>query len=259
MKIRYSLFILLFGLFFSLSNCFAVNVDSSLQTGNDYFEEGLKSTSLLERKSLFNKALTVFLPAESTAPSASLFGAIGDCLYQLAEYPLSILYYNRALQLEPRNAQVRNHLILAQSALGLPLVSETTPLFGSYLSDSERLKIVFFAAILLFISLSMSIWFRGAIWKSLSLLAVCLNLILSVYLIACFYLTPVEAVLMNFGGLYRQPDFNEPQLAYDPLMKGLKVKVLESDRSGLWLKIETPQNKIGYVPFYSARFIVVTP
>lgn len=49
--------------------------------------------------------------------SASLYYNMGNTYYKLREYPLSILYYEKALKLDPRNADIKTNLEIANLAV----------------------------------------------------------------------------------------------------------------------------------------------
>ncbi len=74
-------------------------------------------------------------------------------------------------------------------------------------------------------------------------------------LICSFYLTPIEGILIAPTGLYRDANWQQPQLLSMPLLEGIKVNVLDIKDEGKWLKIETPTGVVGYIPSSSIRII----
>ena len=66
----------------------------------------------------YTTALDNYLAIErSDMVSADLYYNIGNCYYKLADIPHAVLYYKRALKLNPRHADAANNLEIAQASV----------------------------------------------------------------------------------------------------------------------------------------------
>ncbi len=70
-----------------------------------------------------------------------------------------------------------------------------------------------------------------------------------------YYLTPIEGILVVSSGIYRGPNWNQPQLSNEPLLAGSKVRVLQAVSDGNWVKITNSHGMIGYIPISNLRLI----
>ena len=74
----------------------------------------------------YQAALDLFLSLQETKPSDELFYNMGNCYYKLDSIPAAILYYERALKLNPRFRSARENLALAKTRLDDPIVAIDT-------------------------------------------------------------------------------------------------------------------------------------
>jgi tetratricopeptide (TPR) repeat protein len=253
----------LFSLFFSLF-VFPVWGTTPLffQEANAYYQMGEKASTFEERRHAFNQALLLYSQAEQQigTTSATLNHALADSYFQLGEYPWAILYYQRALKQDPRNALLKTLLEEAQQKAGLPVTSHQFTLTQQlllvpFLSLSQRFEVFFWIALLTFLVYSTAIWLPYVGVQRLAtacLILTCLGLVNLAY---SYYFTPLEGIVVTTTGLYREPSEQQPQIANDPLLPGTQVHVLQALSDGNWLKIADSTGLIGYVPTSSLRLI----
>lgn len=240
----------------------SVNKEEPLQEPYSYYEKGVHATTLLERQKAFNQALYLYkkLEPEVSDPFASgqLEVSIADNYFQLGEYAHAILYYYRALKLIPYSEAIRKHLELAQEKLALS-PSAQIPLFDRIISFnlhfnfSDRLRFFFWSALLTTLVGSAMIWLSRPLFKRLYHLMILLSALICANLLATIYFSPLEAVVVEPLGIYRDPNVQQPQLQTLPLAKGMKIIVLDVQKGGKWLKIKV-NDTVGYVP---ARSIIL--
>lgn len=73
------------------------------------------------KQELYNEALKLYLQeAENTGVSADLYCNIGDTYYRLKDNVHAVLYYERALLLDPSNNDARYNLEFVRSKMDLP-------------------------------------------------------------------------------------------------------------------------------------------
>jgi hypothetical protein len=63
-----------------------------------------------------------------------------------------------------------------------------------------------------------------------------------------YYVSPLEAVMMRPSALYRDAGEQYAKALDQPISSGLKVLVLDERGEGKWVKIQTSQGNIGFVP-----------
>ncbi|MBA3722240.1 MAG: SH3 domain-containing protein [Parachlamydiaceae bacterium] len=235
-------------------SCLAFD-DTKLQEAQSYYQQGLNSKTLFQRKLNFNKALGLYLEIENIygESSENLFESIGNNFYQVNEFAWAILYYHRVLSINPSNASVEQRLKLAQNKLGLPPTFEPNAMnrilsLNNIFPLSRRIVLLFFVTIISFIVCSIAIWFSGSFWKKLSAVMLGFEALLVVNLILTMYFSPLEGIIVNPTGLFQATDMNQPQITATPLVKGIKVKIIETQKEGNWLKILNPEGTVGFVP-----------
>ena len=73
------------------------------------------------KQELYNEALTLYLQeAEKTGVSSALYCNIGDTYYRLKDNVHAVLYYERALLLDPSNSDARFNLEFVRGKMQLP-------------------------------------------------------------------------------------------------------------------------------------------
>lgn len=198
-----------------------------------------------------NQALRTLLQQEQSGASAALYEKIGSHFFSLGQYGWAILYYRRALALEPRSHPIEEQLKQAHRQLGIP---EPVPTFRLPLSEREKL----FFALLLFLGLFLML--SALVWKpkyrlihlmaaplAILFVAICADLLYD------HYGATLEAVVVRSTLLYTAP--RQGSSDDQTLLEGTAIKVLDTTDQGHWLKVRLPDGRQGYVAYASVRII----
>lgn len=222
-----------------------------LARANAAYLEGQQSRNPAQQERLYNQALRYYLDLEGTFGSSKLYARIADCYYQLTQYGWAVLYYKRALNLAPRDAEIRQHLTLAQQKVG---VNEPVGKFG--LSFNERLMVAVVLLVALVGVLSAMIWlpptrfiFLSSALLALATVAAILSLLYS------SYVTPLQAVVVRSSPLYELPREDALKEREQALLEGRTLRVLGVEDQGQWLRVKSNTGQEGYLPYTVLRII----
>lgn len=254
-------------LFFSvyfISNFWEEDSWPLLQQAQEAYRGGEQAKTIPERTKAFNHSLEILLDLEKQYSPAfgngKLYFDLGNNFFQLEEYPHALLYYYRSELLRPRDEKVSTHIALTQKKLGISSAENSTPFewlffFHYRLSLPERLQVFFALSLLFFLLISCFLWVsrRWLYLSAITVAVISLPVILS--LAYSFALAPLEAVVVKSSLLYRDAGLYYAKVTQEPLLSGLKVKVLEVTVAGKWLKVKTNEGTTGYLPEESVRII----
>lgn len=237
------------------------SIDALLRKANASYEQAEKAATFQERKNSFNAALAAYLAIEK-APSvlsSPLYQAIANIYFQLGEYAWSILYYERAFQLEPQSALLNQRISLAKAKLGLssfdhPSLFEKF-LLQPYFSFQQRLAFFFWIALIMLFIITSLIWLPFSLLKKLALIAGFIFISAGMNLFISYYFAPLHGIFIQSTGLYRAPNLQQPQLSEIPLLMGSKIRIMEITEKGFWLKVIDLNGSVGYVPASTLRLI----
>ncbi|MBR3709464.1 MAG: tetratricopeptide repeat protein [Bacteroidales bacterium] len=98
----------------------SVSYDNWYEDGNAAYNEGNYEQAL----NFYNSIV------EAGMESAGLYYNMGNTYYKMKDYPRSILYYEKALKLDPSNEDVRTNLEIAN----LAIVDKITPIPQSFIT-----------------------------------------------------------------------------------------------------------------------------
>lgn len=224
------------------------------------YQEAMQARTFAEREASLNRALKLYSQLESEPGNGKLYYNIGNTYLQLEQYGWAILYFLRAQQLLPREDRVQFHLALTRAHQGIPLEKEprlTKKLFAwhTHLSTTEKVQTVIFIALLVLFLGSYAIWRR----KEWAKIIVCLSALSGLLLFGSLaydqYVSPVQAVVVNAFGLYLGPDEEAALVQDNPFVPGTVVEVKDIVHEGRWLRVQTDQGLIGYIPSDVLRVI----
>jgi tetratricopeptide (TPR) repeat protein len=239
-------------------------IAEKLTQAYEFYKKGETAQTIAQRKAAFNSALQIYLQLENQENphygNGKLYFNIANTYFQLGEYPLAILYYERALALMPRNSDVKHNLATTQGKLNLPLkgrdsVFHSFFFFHFYPSLSERLQIFFSICLLLIIIASSYVWWHKTWLKKGAILCGFFVLVLLCSLMYTRYMEPLEGILVHATTLYRDAGAQYAKVTNKPFPEGSKVQILDVRENGKWLKIITPNGTLGYVPLDDIRVI----
>lgn len=98
----------------------SVSYDNWMEDGNAAYNEGN-----------YEQALTFYSSIEENGmESADLYYNMGNTYYKMKDYPRSILYYEKALKLDPSNEDIRTNLEIAN----LAIVDKINPIPQSFIA-----------------------------------------------------------------------------------------------------------------------------
>lgn len=223
------------------------------------YKQGENATSPEERKKAFNDALTLYLQQDSNQASAELDFNIANTYYQLNEYGYAILYYYKALKINPRFEEAKVNLQIAQEKIGRsadgPNAAQKYLLFLHYqLSHNEKAIIVLCMLFFAFAFLSINLWLPQAVLKKVATIALWIAVAFSISIVWSDYFTHPEAVIVRPVALRRDAGDQYAPVVGTPLLSGTKVVVLSVDEDGNWLKVRSG-NEEGYISKEYARII----
>jgi tetratricopeptide (TPR) repeat protein len=236
--------------------------EETLQEANSSYQQGIHATNYQERKISFNRALSLYtLLGENIGSGVpTLDSAIADSYFQLGEYPWAILYYYRALKINPHDPLPLSHLEKAQQKLGILSAPATLTFYQRFFLNpllvfSKKLEWFFSFILLTLFVCSFAIWFPSTWSRKLAIYCTLFLFLMICNILFFYYFAPLEGILVNSTGFYRVPDWNQPQLTNLPLLAGSKVQVIQITSDGNWLKISDSTGLVGYIPTNSLRII----
>ncbi len=197
----------------------------------------------------FNQRLDELLALEEKEPSAALYVDIGDTFYQLQRYSWALLYAGRALKYQPDSSTAET---LAKESRKKLFLSEEQA-FGL----APRMP-VWTALILFFLVFAFASFY---LWKKhpfilgsglASLFVLVLFLLLAVKI---HYFSPLPAIMINPSALYQGEGAKYAIISDRPVAAGAAVGVIGISKNGKWLKIQTANGMIGFIPLKNIRII----
>lgn len=252
-------------LFFSVHFLGKLFNDSAAQTLSESQLTYLKAERtrvVAERKMGFNKSLESFLNLEKkydpSFGNGKLYFDIGNNFFQLEEYPQALLYYYRAEKLRPDDDKVKTHIELAQKKLGLEPRTKTAAFdwlfyFHNHNSLPERLQKLAYCIILGFLLFSLYLWFNKRFLYICTIIVASIAALLLLSVSYTHLFSASEGVVTSSSPLYRDAGTHFAKVKPEPLQAGLKVKLHDVALGGKWIKIETDDGTIGYLPQESLR------
>ena len=213
----------------------------------ELFEQGLKINAPLIKRTVFEEALHLLLAIEPKNASAN--AAIGTILAHFQEYPLSLSYLLEGAKDDPQNKDLAHQIEEIATANGTP-----QPLFKHTIPDipSPLLFIVMglFACLTLpFLLVPSSLFNRLMIGGILILIPM-----LGIQVASQFF-SPLYGIIIESTPLYTtySPSPEGGNGVTEPA--GMMVKLLDIANNGRWLKVETQEGKLGYIPSTAIRVL----
>lgn len=226
----------------------AQSVDDRFEQANDAYNEGL-----------YDQALTGYNTIETEGlESAALYYNMGNTYYKMKDYPHAILYYEKALKLDPSDEDIRVNLEIAN----LAVVDKINPIPKSFLArwwNSLKscfpadgwawLSVAFFA--LLLTCLFMFLMSRRTGLRKLGFF-VGLVALLGLSFSVVFAVESQRALSRHDEAIVMTPTVtvksspSEQSVDLFVLHEGTKVRVLDSARD--WNKIRIADGSVGWLP-----------
>ncbi|MGM0439994.1 MAG: tetratricopeptide repeat protein [Chlamydiota bacterium] len=225
---------------------------SPLEEGYRAYKAAEENSSPAIRRQNFESALQLYLDAQKKYPRhEALLYNIANCYYHLQEYPSAILYYYRALKLNPRNFKAANNLKISQKQAGLNppnhKIASVVLFFHYYLSLSECLGILLISAISFFLWQSISLWRDKKIFKTLRNTSFILIVIFSTSALTSLYFAPLQGIILKPTTLHQEASNDYTPLNYKPLLGGEKITIVSNNSEGLWFQVFTHDGQKGFI------------
>ena len=191
--------------------------------------------------------------------TGKLYYNIANTYFELGQYPFAVLYYYRALNLRPSDGRVELNLDTALKKLKINKPEKFSSLTSNILLHSflplpTRLQGFALFALLFFVLWSLYLWWPRRDLKLSIILAGLPMLFFAVSVLYSYYWAPIDAVVVQASGLYRDAGIQYAKVSEKPLSAGEKVQVLEVEENH-WLKVLTQDGVFGYLPENSVRLI----
>lgn len=230
----------------------AQQTTSSYET---WFEEGNAAYNEGNYEQANNSYLKI---VEAGVESASLYYNMGNTYYKTKDYPLAILYYEKALKLDPGDEDIRTNLEIAN----LAVVDKINPIPQSFLEKWWNglkslfpadgwawISVVFFALFLL--CLFMFLMSRRSGLRKMGFFAgvlVLICLVLSVFFAVQNRrdLEQLDEAIVMTPTVTVKSSPSDQSVDLFVLHEGAKVRILDTEKE--WNKIKIADGSIGWLP-----------
>lgn len=233
-----------------------------LQEAELIYKEAAKASTPAERAFFLNQALSQYNQVNPKTLNSTNLGwywnNLGNIYYELSEYPWAILYYERSLNLLPREQSIKENLDHARAKLSIPVKEERFS-FSSLLEKiALREFLQFFGVfiILSFIFISLIIWSRQKILMNFVYFTLLISLFLGLAAIFRHYGTPLTGIVVHDSLLQRGPGQNYLAVNLEPILSGSKVYVIEVTSSGDWMKVRNGGGNVGYMDAHHLKLVM---
>ena len=209
------------------------------------------------KQELYNEALKLYLQeAEQTGVSSALYCNIGDTYYRLKDNVHAVLYYERALLLDPSNSDARFNLEFVRGKMQLPddagdsWFSNWVDMTVSRLSSNAWAIIAIITFLLFLAGVAVYMFLDNVLMRKIGFFGGALMIVVSILAnLAAFHVYHKAtggngAIIMpesvTLGTAPREPR-DKQEVAFE-LQQGTRVEIVDSitdKNSGKWLQIST--------------------
>lgn len=233
-----------------------------LSKADAYYVKGSDGNTIAEKEHNFNQAFQIYKRLESAYQpdygSGKLYYNLGNTLFQLDQPAEALYYYLKAKKLQPRNSEIESNIQAASEALGLRAdftdsIWHKVLFFHFKWSLPERLILVAVLSFLCFALFSCFIWLDNSVFFNLGMIASLALLVIVGSVLYTRYLETGEGVIVKSTVLYKDAGYQYAKLETNPLPAGSVIAILDIRKKGNWIKVQTPDGKIGYVFYENIR------
>ncbi len=217
-------------------------------------------------KNDYTSAIQIYETLLKEGEAAEIYYNLGNSYYKAGDIARAILNYERALLLQPGNADIRANLEIARAktvdkVIPIPeifFVSWTKSLINS-LSIDAWAKIGIVCFLLLLTSLYFFFFSKQIVWKKAGFITGCVSLVL-VILANVFAFQQKNELLNRKNAIILTPSVtvrstpSESGTSLFILHEGRKVKI-EDNSMREWKEIHLEDGKVGWVPASSIEII----
>lgn len=240
------------------------NTQEELKKAEEGYTLGEKAKTISERKEGFNQALAIYLQLNNrfnpTYGNGKLYFNIANTYFQLEELPLATYYYYKAKSLRPSDENVQRNLELTLKKQGLHYKEKKSfvrdiLLLQGFLPLPSCLQLLFSLTILLFILYSARLWVTNKYLNAFIIVFSLGSALLLISISDSLFIQPNQAVITQSVQLKRDAGDQYAKVADQPVPAGSIVQVLDVLFEGAWLKIETEDGTVGFIPYSSAKLL----
>lgn len=219
-----------------------------LSKANELYNQHAYDSAAVVYESIINKGYS----------SATLYYNLGNTYYKLRNYPMSILYYEKSLKLDPNNEDTKHNIEIARAFIGdkiEPVPELFLKSWWNKLSNLFTLNTWSIISLIVLGSLLTSIFFYiTSRTRTLKKSMFFISIILTILTISTFCITTKKnkyiksknegIVITSTITVKSSPSTSSVDLFV--LHEGSKVKIL--DNTGEWDKIKIANGSIGWLP-----------
>jgi tetratricopeptide (TPR) repeat protein len=190
--------------------------------------------------------------------SAALYYNLGNAYYKAGKMGYSILYFEKAKKLEPKNKEIRNNLLFLQKKVKNVGTLPDLPLYNAIESIENAFSMNFLTVlcyiifVLLLGSISFYIFAGKILFRKISFFAgigilVCLIMASSLLVLKYRnnYVLESAIVITNSAQIKFSPDSESRELF--PVYEGERIEI--KDQVSGWVKIKAMNGKEGWIRF----------
>ena len=222
-------------------------------------EELFSKANELYNESAYDSALVMYDDIINMGySSATLYYNIGNTYYKLKNYPMSILYYEKSLKLDPNNEDTKHNIEIARAFISDKIESVPEIFIKTWLNNLSNIfsantwAIISLVTIGLFLlSLFVYLTARTRTLKKSMFFTILVFVLLTIC--TCSISIKKYNYIMNHNeGIIIKPTITVKSSPSDSsvdlfvLHEGSKVKIL--DNTGEWEKIKIANGSIGWLP-----------
>lgn len=221
---------------------------SLVEQGNTAYTDGL-----------YTDAATAYRKVvESGYESPELFYNLGNTYFKLDDFPRAILWYERALRLDPSNEDIHHNLQVANSKIPDKIDAIPELFYQKWFRGIVRLfpvnqwAILTIASFLLsLISISFYLMSRNMFLRKTGFWAAGLFLVLTIFTVACsvseyHQLKNTREAIVFDPTITVKSSPDDKSVDLFVLHEGTKVQIL--DRIGVWYEIRIANGSVGWLP-----------
>ncbi len=229
------------------------------QTDGDSYENWFQSGNMAYNEGNYDQALSIYTQIQDAGQeSVPLYYNMGNTYYKLKDYPMAILYYEKALKLDPGNEDVRVNLEIAN----LAIVDKINQIPQSFLAKGwNGLKTLFStdgwawvsvaAFALLLLCLFLFLMSRKMAWRKAGFFVGLLSLLCLAASVAFAIGRHIdqqqqdEAIIVTPTVTVKSSP-NASSVDLFVLHEGTKVRILDAAES--WNKVKIADGSVGWLP-----------
>jgi tetratricopeptide (TPR) repeat protein len=235
------------------ANLFSDEIDpqGALERAYENYQLGERSETFHERSLYFNQALQIYTEFETDYSSHKLLANIASCYFQLQEFPMAILYYRKALDLNIGDQKSAFDLAVARKEAGVNDLAQKT----FFLNANQLNSLLFKLSLITFLFATLYIWWGNPLLRKGMIGGGGLCAILLCALLYAYYFEPIHAIVVDNSFLYQDAGSHYATVGDDPVIAGKEVEILQEIGVDDWIRVKTEDGIEGYIQFKLVRLI----